>query len=209
MVDGLLAKKLGMTTYFSPEGEAVPVTVLEAGPCYVIQKKKEDKEGYNAVQLGFIPKKDSKVKKPLQGHFKAAGKGCFYHLKEFRIEKVDEINLGDTIGVDIFSVGEKVNVTGRSKGRGFAGVMKRHGFAGGRSSHGSRFHRAPGSIGCSADPSRVFKGKKLPGHMGASRVTVRGLEVVDVRPEHNLLIVKGAVPGHRNSIVIIKKAKKS
>jgi len=204
MVLGLIGKKIGMTQIFSKDGETIPVTVIKAGPCTVIQKKSKDKDGYNALQLGFEEKKWSRVNKPLQGHFKKAGQRAFYHLKEFKVDNIDKYQLGQEITLEIFKVGGKVKVTGKSKGRGFAGVIKRWGFSGGPASHGSMFHRAPGSIGSSAFPSRVFKGKKLPGHYGNKTVTVRNLEIVDIKPEDNLLLLKGAVPGARNSIVIIQ-----
>ncbi len=197
-----------MIQFFSPEGEAVPVTVIEAGPCPIVQIKNKEKEGYDALQLGFAPKKENKTTKPLLGHFKKSGTGPFRFLKEFRVDDAVSYQLGQELGVDIFEVGQKVTVTGVSKGKGFAGVMKRWGFGGGPASHGSTTHRRPGSIGASAYPSRVFKGKKMPGHKGAATVTVDGLEVVDCQPQNNLLIIKGAVPGAKNGIVIIKYSKK-
>lgn len=208
MTLGLIGRKLGMIQFFSPEGEAVPVTVIEAGPCPIVQIKNKEKEGYDALQLGFAPKKENKTTKPLLGHFKKSGTGPFRFLKEFRVDDAVSYQLGQELGVDIFEVGQKVTVTGVSKGKGFAGVMKRWGFGGGPASHGSTTHRRPGSIGASAYPSRVFKGKKMPGHKGAATVTVDGLEVVDCQPQNNLLIIKGAVPGAKNGIVIIKYSKK-
>jgi large subunit ribosomal protein L3 len=202
---GIIGKKLGMTQIFSENGEAVPVTIIEAEPSVVIQKKTREKDGYDAIQLGFGRVKQKNVTKPLQGHFKQADKGIFRILREFRTTS-DVYELGQELKVDLFKAGDYVDVSGTSKGKGFAGVMKRHGFSGGRATHGSMFHRAPGSIGASADPSRVFKGKKLPGHMGSERVTIQNMMVWAVRPEQNLILVKGAVPGGRNGIVLIKRA---
>jgi len=205
MKKGLIGKKLGMTQVFSDEG-AIPVTVIEAGPCVVIQKKSAGKDGYEAIQVGFGRKRPKNVTKPLQGHYKKADKGLFRFLKEFRVESSDEYEIGAELTADIFEVGDFVDVTGTSKGRGYAGVVKRHGFRGGRATHGSMFHRAPGSIGASADPSRVLKGRKLPGHMGDQRVTVQNLTVLGIRPEMNIILVKGAVPGTNNGIVLIRES---
>lgn len=206
MVSKLLGKKMGMTRYFLDEGKSVAVTVLRVGPCVVVQRKTREKDGYNAIQVGFESKKETRVTKPLVGHFQAAGAGCFSHVKEIRVDEPEEFELGQEIASDIFQVGDRIHVSGSSKGRGFAGVMKRWGFSGGRKTHGSRSHRVPGSIGCSAAPGRVVKGKKLPGRMGTQRVTVKNLRVVDVRPELGVVLVQGAVPGSRNSIVEIRKA---
>jgi large subunit ribosomal protein L3 len=206
MVRKLIGEKLGMTRYFLDEGNSVPVTVLKVGPCVVIQKKTLDKEGYNAIQVGYGPKKESRVSKPLKGHFKGAGSGCFQHLREISVDDSEGFELGQEIKSDVFNIGDLVNVSGISKGRGFAGVMKRWGFSGGKKTHGSRSHRIPGSIGCSATPGRVVKGKKLPGRMGFQRVTVKNLKIVDIRPEMDVVLVKGAVPGSRNSLVEICKA---
>jgi len=197
-----------MTQVFSDEGSAVPVTVIEAGPCVVIQKKSREKDGYDAVQLGFGRKKPKRVTKPLQGHFKKADKGFFQVLREFRLDNPEAYEVGAELSADLFEVGEYIDIVGISKGRGFAGVVKRHGFKGGRATHGSMFHRAPGSIGVSAYPSRVLKGKKLPGHMGDRRVTVQNLVVFGVRPDRNLLLVRGSVPGSTNGIVIVRNAVK-
>jgi large subunit ribosomal protein L3 len=205
MKKGLIGKKLGMTQVFSDEG-AIPVTVIEAGPCVIIQKKSAGKDGYEAIQVGFGRKRPKNVTKPLQGHFKKADKGLFRYLKEFRVESSDEYELGSELTTEIFEVGDNVDITGTSKGRGFAGVVKRHGFGGGRATHGSMFHRAPGSIGASADPSRVLKGRKLPGHMGDRSVTVQNLTVLGIRPEMNIILVKGAVPGTNNGIVLIRES---
>lgn len=205
MKKGLIGKKLGMTQVFSDEG-AIPVTVIEAGPCVVIQKKTAGKDGYEAIQVGFGRKRPKNVTKPLQGHYKKADKGLFRYLKEFRVESSDQYELGSELTAEVFEVGDYVDITGTSKGRGFAGVVKRHGFRGGRATHGSMFHRAPGSIGASADPSRVLKGRKLPGHMGDQRVTVQNLTVLGIRPEMNIILVKGAVPGSNNGIVLIRES---
>ncbi|MBW1680556.1 MAG: 50S ribosomal protein L3 [Deltaproteobacteria bacterium] len=205
-MDKLFGKKMGMTRFFLEEGGSIPVTVLRVGPCVVIQKKTAEKEGYNALQLGFEEQKTGRVNKPLRGHFKAAGERCFKYLREVRVEDPASFELGQEIRSDLFQRGDVVHVTGTSKGRGFSGVVKRWGFGGGRKSHGSRSHRIPGSIGCSATPGRVQKGKKLPGQYGGQRVTVKNLKVVDVRPEMNVVLVKGAVPGSRNSLVEIRKA---
>jgi large subunit ribosomal protein L3 len=201
---GLLGKKIGMTRVYSEEGRAVPVTVIEAGPCTVLQKKSADKEGYNAIQVGFMAKKDSRVNKPLAGHCKGAGKGGFYHVKEFRVDDPEKYELGQDISLaDLFQVGDLVDISGRTKGRGFQGVVKRHGFAGGKKTHGSMFHRRPGSIGCSAWPSRVVKGKRLPGHMGTNKVTKKNLTVIDIRSAENIILVKGSVPGAGQSVLNI------
>jgi len=205
MVNKLFGKRLGMTRYFLEGGISVPVTVLEVGPCVVVQKKTLEKEGYNAIQVGFFPQKEARVNKPLQGHFSAAGVGCYTHLKEILVDNPEEFELGQEIKSDIFGIGEVVNVIGTSKGRGYSGVMKRWGFSGGRKTHGSRSHRIPGSIGCSATPGRVLKGKKMPGRKGFQQVTVKNLLVVDVRPEMDVILVRGAVPGSRNSLVEICK----
>jgi large subunit ribosomal protein L3 len=205
MVNKLFGKKLGMTRYFLDEGKSVPVSVLKLGPCVVMQKKTNRKEGYNAIQVGFGTQKESRVNKARLGHFKSAGEDCFAHLREIEVEDSDSFELGQEIKSDIFNVGDVVHVSGISKGRGFAGVMKRWGFSGGRKTHGSRSHRIPGSIGCSATPGRVNKGKKLPGRMGYQRVTIKNLKVVDVRPEMDVVLVKGAVPGGPNSTVEVSK----
>jgi len=210
MVREIIGKKLGMTRLFSQEGDVVPVTVIEAGPCPIVQKKTEEKDGYNAVQVGFLPKKPGRVNRPLTGHFKKSGKGAFYILKELRMDEPDPYELGQEICADIFQPGDLVDVTGTSKGRGFSGVMKRHGFRGAPGSHGTHeYSRHGGSIGSAADPSRTFKGKKMPGHFGNRRVTVQNVEVVEVRPQENLIFLKGCVPGWRNGIVTIRQARKA
>ena len=207
MCRGLLGKKLGMTSIFTPEGKYIPVTVVQAGPCIVTQIKKESTDGYNALQLGFGKRKESRLNKPLKGHFKKSGGGSFAHLREFSVENPDEYRLGQEITIDIFQVGERVDIIGTTKGRGFAGVIKRHGFHGGRKTHGSHSHRIPGSIGCSATPSKVIKGKKMPGHYGHARKTVQNMEIVDVRTRENLVLLKGAVPGHKSGLVLINRPK--
>lgn len=207
MRKGLIGKKLGMTQIFSEEGSAIPATVIEMEPSVVVQKKTEAKEGYDAVQLGYGRIRQKNVTKALQGHFKKADKGFFRTLTEIR-GSLEEYELGQEISVDIFSVGDYVDVIGTTIGKGFAGVVKRHGFKGGRATHGSMFHRAPGSIGASAEPSRVFKGQKLPGHMGNVRKTIQNLLVLGVRPDRNLILVKGSVPGCKNGIVIVKQSVK-
>jgi len=207
MVEGLIGKKIGMTQTFDEKGNVSPVTVIKAGPCTVIQKKTREKDGYSALQLGLIEEKGrKKATKPLIGHYNKSGIPPVKILREFRFEEQKEVKEGDQFFVDIFQVGEQVHVVGTSKGKGFAGVMKRWGFHGGKASHGSMFHREPGSIGASAFPSRVIKGKKLPGHMGNRRVTVRNLKVIQADKENNLLVVKGAVPGARGGYLFIKKA---
>jgi len=206
MKKGLIGKKLGMTQIFWDDGSVIPVTAIEAGPCVVIQKKTSEADGYDALQLGFDQAKEKRVNKPLKGHFKKADKGYFRVLREFRLESTDDYEVGSELKADLFKVGDYIDVVGTTRGRGFAGVIKRHGFAGGPSGHGSMFHRAPGSIGASAWPSRVFKGKKMPGHMGNKRQSVQNLMVVGIRPEQNIILVKGAVPSSKNGIVLIKDA---
>jgi len=209
MVDAILGKKLGMTQIFAENGDAVPVTVLKAGPCVVIQRKTAGKDGYEAVQLGLVePPGPKHLTKALEGHFKKGGANPVRFLREVRLKSGSgEVKVGDKVLADSFAVNELVDVIGVSKGRGFAGVQKRHHFGGGGGSHGSMFHRAPGSIGASAYPSRVLKGMRAAGHMGVDRVTVRNLRVVQVLLEDNTLLVKGAVPGPDGGYVIVRKAK--
>lgn len=203
---GLLGKKLGMTRFFGKNGASIAATIIEAGPCYVTQIKTRDKEGYNAIQLGFGSKREKLVKKPEDGHFKRAGVEPTRYLKEFREPELKSIKEGDEIKVDIFKEGDSLTISGVSKGKGFAGAVKRYGFKGGPKTRGQSDRlRAPGSIGASSFPSRVFKGKKMPGRMGNRRVTVRNLEILKVDPEKNLLIVKGAVPGPINGMLEIRK----
>ncbi len=207
MPGGIIGKKLGMTRIFDPEGLAVPVTVIEAGPCFVVQQKISAKEGYEALQLGFERRALAKCNRPLKGHFEKHGaKSGFKYLREFPAENAAAFEVGQEITVAQFAIGDRVDVTGTSKGRGFAGTVKRWKFHRGPMTHGSMSHRAPGSIGCSAYPSRVVKGKKMPGHMGHARVTLKNLEVLDVRQDENLLLVKGAIPGPRQGLVLVQKA---
>ncbi len=207
MSKGIIGKKLGMTQVFADDGSAVGVTAIEVEPSVVLQIKTKDKDGYDAVQLGYGRVKQKNVTKPLQGHFNKANKGCFRFVREFSVQS-EAYDVGQEITADIFKMGDYVDVIGTTKGKGFQGVVKRHGFGGGRATHGSMFHRAPGSIGASADPSRVFKGTKMGGHMGNVRNTTQNLQVWQVRSDRNLLLLKGAVPGSRNGFVLIKKAKK-
>ena len=201
---GMLGTKVGMTRVYSEIGSAIAVTAIKAGPCVVLQKKTTEKDGYNAIQVGFGEKMEARINKPLNGHFKAAGKGGFYHVKEFRVEDPEQYELGQEIRVtDLFNVGDLVDVSGMSKGRGFQGVIKRHGFKGGRKTHGSMFHRAPGSIGCSAWPSRVIKGKKLPGRMGNKLITKKNGVVIDIRPEDDVLLLRGNMPGAKEGLLHI------
>jgi large subunit ribosomal protein L3 len=179
--------------------------VIEAGPCVVTQIKTAETDGYNALQLGFGKKKESRANKPLKGHFRKSDSGAFDFVKEFAVGDPGEYSLGQQITLDIFKVGERVDVVGTTKGRGFAGVMKRHGFHGGRKTHGSHSHRIPGSVGCSASPAKIIKGKKMPGQYGNDRQTMRNLKVVDIRPEDNLILLKGAVPGSKSGLVTINK----
>jgi large subunit ribosomal protein L3 len=207
MKNGLIGRKLGMTQIFSEDGAAVPVTVIEVEPSVVIQRKTVATDGYDAIQLGYGRIKQKNVTKPLQGHFRKADKGLFRTLREIRIAS-ETYEPGQEIKVDVFQAGDYVDVVGTTIGKGFAGVVKRHGFSGGRATHGSMFHRAPGSIGASAEPSRVFKGKKMPGQMGNVRKTVQNLMVLGVRPDRNLMFVKGSVPGCKNRIVIVQQSVK-
>ncbi|MFO7973376.1 MAG: 50S ribosomal protein L3 [Candidatus Hydrogenedentota bacterium] len=208
MVSGLLGKKLGMTRIFTEDGRWVPVTVLEAGPATVMQVKTNERDGYVAVQLGFADAKKSLLSKPELGHQAKAGGSLKRWLREMPLAPGSEVNEGDEVRVDIFAAGEHVDVAATTKGKGFAGVQKRHGFKGGPDTHGSNLHRAPGAIGQSADPSKVVKGKRMPGRMGNVRRTVQNLEVVKVDPEKNLLVVRGAVPGANGAYVEVKKCLK-
>ena len=206
MVTTILGRKLGMTQVWSDDDKLLPVTVIEAGPCVVTQVKTEKRDGYKAVQIGFGDVKANKVNKPMQGHFDKARVDAKKYLAEMRLGEGDAFKTGDTITVDALADAKSVHVTGTSKGKGFAGVMKRHNFKGGPGGHGAHFHRAPGSVGQCATPSRVFKGLKLPGHMGSETVTVKNLEIVRIDPEQNLLIVKGAVPGGKGALLTIRVA---
>ncbi|MDU0459686.1 MAG: 50S ribosomal protein L3 [Geobacteraceae bacterium] len=206
---GIIGKKLGMTQIFLEDGTLVPVTVVQAGPCYVVQKKTVETDGYSAVQVGFDSVAASGANKPDLGHCTKSGQGVFRYLREFKLASSAEMSIGDSITVDQFAPDDLIDVTGTSIGKGFQGVIKRWNFKGGRASHGSRFHRAPGSIGASATPSHVFKNKKMPGQMGNCKVTVQRLKIVRVVSSDNLLLIKGAVPGHKNSIVLIKQSVKA
>nr|AKQ01560.1 50S ribosomal protein L3, large subunit ribosomal protein L3 [uncultured delta proteobacterium Rifle_16ft_4_minimus_1997] len=209
-MNGLIGKKIGTTQVFAPDGSVVPVTVIETGPCVVVQKKEAARDGYDAVQLGFGSKKGQRVNKPQQGHMLKAGKGAFQVLREFRSDKVSQFELGQEIKVsDLFKTGDRIDVAGTSKGRGFTGVIKRWGFSGFPASHGTHeYFRHGGSIGNRSFPGRVFKGKRMAGHWGNEKVSVQNLEVVDVRPETHLLLVKGSVPGPKRGIVLVRRAAK-
>jgi len=204
----LIGKKIGMTQVYDSQNRLLPVTVIEAGPCHVTQVKTADTDGYEAVQIGFGPQKASRVSKPVQGHVKKAGVDPVRILREFRNTKGETYETGQALTVDLFSEGDRVDVIATSKGHGFQGVMKRHGFAGGPASHGSMTHRRGGSYGLCQDPGRVMKGKKMPGHMGATRRTVVNLDVVKVLPAKNVILVKGSLPGANGSVITIRPAKK-
>ena len=210
MKKGIIGRKIGMTQIFDEKGNVIPVTVINAGPCTVVQKKTAAKDGYEAVQLGFSDIAERKLNKPRKGHFAKAGVAPVKFVREMRLENASEYNVGDTIGVDIFSAGELVDVTGTSKGKGFAGGIKRHNFARGPMGHGSKSHREPGSTGAmiSGHGGRVLKGKKLPGHMGSEKVTVQRLTVVRVDADRNLLLIKGAIPGPKKGLVVVKSTVK-
>ncbi len=208
MKKAILGKKLGMTQIFDEKGKVIPVTAIEAGPCTVVQIKSKDADGYEAVKLGFADIKESKLTKPKMGEFKKANITPKKHLREFRLEDIN-YNVGDEIKVDIFSQGEKVDITGTSKGKGFQGVIKRHGQSRGPMGHGSMYHRRPGSMGSTSTPGRVFKGKKLPGHMGMETVTIQNLEVVKVDLDKNVILVKGSVPGNKGAILKIRDSVKA
>ena len=207
MLKGLIGKKLGMTRLFVQEGRSVAVTLLEVGPCTVVQVKGPEKDKYSAVQLGFGSKKQKQVNKPMAGHFGKAGVEPQQVLREFRVDDPSQFEVGQTLTAEMFEPGEKVHVTGRTKGRGYSGVVKRHGFGGGRDTHGCTTHDKPGSIGMSATPARVLKAKKMPGQYGNARKQVRNLKVVDVRPDQNLIMVHGAVPGPNGGIIMLEKSK--
>ena len=210
MKKGLLGKKLGMTQLFDEAGKIVPVTVVEAGPCVVVQKKTVENDGYEAVQVGFADIKEKNVNKPMKGHFEKAGVTAKRFLKEFKLEDAASMNVGDEIKADVFAEGEKVDITGTSKGHGFAGAIKRHNQHRLKETHGTGpVHRHAGSMGACSDPSRVFKGKKLPGHMGCDTVTIQNLDVVCVDVEKNLLLVRGAIPGPKGGLVIVKNSVKA
>ncbi|CDF58890.1 50S ribosomal protein L3 [Thermobrachium celere] len=209
MKKAILGRKLGMTQIFDENGRVIPVTVIKAGPCYVVQKKTVETDGYNAIQVGFEEIREKLVNKPLKGHFAKANLKPLRFLKEFRLEDVSGYEVGSEIKADVFAAGDKVDVTGTSKGKGFQGVVKRWNANRGPMSHGSKYHRAVGSMGASSDPSRTFKGKKMPGHMGARKSTMLNLQVVKVDAERNLILVKGAVPGPKKGLVIIRDSVKA
>jgi large subunit ribosomal protein L3 len=206
---GILGKKVGMTRLFGEHGEVIPVTVIEAGPCHIVQTKSRTTDGYEAIQIGFGQKREGAINKPDQGHFRKANVPPLRFLRELRLDSVGTFQVGERLTVEIFSVGELVDISGISKGKGFSGVVKRWGFKGGKASHGAETHRSPGSIGASSDPSRVFKGLPMAGRMGGKRVTVQNLEVVKADAERNLLVVRGSVPGPRNGMLMIRKAVKA
>ena len=207
MVTGIIGKKVGMTQLFEPDGTVYPATVLKAGPCVVAQVKTVETDGYQSVQLGLVESKPTKENKPTQGHFKKSGVPATRVRRELKVKDGgDPLKPGDQVNVSMFANGDRVDVVGTSRGKGFQGVVKRHHFKGGRATHGSMFHRAPGSIGASSYPSRVVKGMRMGGHMGSDRVTVRNLKVLRVDAENNLLMLEGAVPGGPNAIVLIRKA---
>ena len=207
-MNGLLGKKVGMTQIFTEQGEVIPVTVVEAGPVVVTQIKTTEKDGYTAIQVGFEDAKEKALNKPQKGHL-AAANTLKKHLKEFRVDSVDGYTVGQEIKADLFAAGELIDVTGISKGKGFQGPIKRHGQSRGPETHGSRYHRRPGSMGACSYPGRVFKNKKLAGHMGSVKVTVQNLEVVRVDADKNFILVKGAIPGAKGSVVTIKEAAKA
>ena len=209
MKKGIIGKKIGMTQIFDEKGNVIPVTVIEAGPCVVAQIKTVDNDGYDAIQLGFGDVKDKHINKPEKGHFAKSKLTVKKHLREFRLDSIEGMKVGDELKADVFEAGEKVDVQGTTKGKGFQGVIKRHGQHRGPMGHGSMYHRRPGSMGACSTPSRVFKGKKLPGHMGRVTVTVQNLDVVSVDLDKNVLLIKGSVPGAKGTIVKIKSAVKA
>ena len=205
MKKGLIGKKIGMTQIFNEEGKVIPVTVIEAGPCVVSQVKTEETDGYNSIQLGFGAIKESKVNKPERGHFTKANIAPARYLREFRVDSIEDVKVGDELKADIFMAGDKIDIQGTSKGKGFQGVIKRHGQHRGPMGHGSQYHRGVGSMG-TLRPMRVFKGKKLPGHMGNETVTIQNLEIIETNTNENYILISGNVPGAKNSIVLIKTA---
>jgi large subunit ribosomal protein L3 len=207
-MDGILGRKVGMTQIYVEDGTAIPVTVIKAGPCLVVQRRTAATDGYEAVQIGLVEERPAKVSKPEAGHFKKAGVAPVRKLEEFDLTPGEELNAGDEVKASIFQEKDWVEVVGTSKGKGYQGVVKRHGFAGGRATHGSMFHRAPGSIGSSAYPSRVFKGMRAGGRMGGERVTTKNLQIVKVDADQNLIYVRGAVPGPKSGYVAIRRAKR-
>ena len=209
MKKGIIGRKIGMTQIFDEKGNVIPVTVIEAGPCVVAQVKTVETDGYNAVQLGFGDVKDKHINKPEAGHFAKAKLANKKHLREFRLDSIEGIKVGDEVKADVFVAGDKIDVQGISKGKGFQGVIKRHGQHRGPMGHGSMYHRRPGSMGSTSTPGRVFKGKKLPGHMGRVTVTIQNLDVVKVDMDKNVILVKGSVPGAKGTILKVKSAVKA
>jgi large subunit ribosomal protein L3 len=207
MCKGLIGRKLGMTGVYSPDGKYVPVTVVEVGPCVITQIKTNEIDGYQALQLGFGNRKPNRTTKPLAGHFKKSGGQYFQFLREFPVDQPADYSVGQKLTLEMFEIGQRIEVSGTTKGRGFTGTIKRHGFRRGPKTHGSRNYRLPGSIGCSAWPAKVFKGKKMPGHYGVERKTVRNLEIVDIRADENVLLLKGAVPGSKSGVLELRKMK--
>ena len=208
MSKGILGKKIGMTQIFTPEGRVVPVTVIEAGPCPVVQKKTVSSDGYNAIQLGFLVLRESLCNKPRKGHFQRASLKPMRYVREFRISDVEGFEIGQEVKVDLFTVGDKIDVVGTSRGKGFTGMIKRHNANRGPMAHGSKYHHRTGSLGAKG-PARVYKGRKLPGRMGGKRVTIQNLEVVRVDADKNLILIKGAVPGASKSLLILKPSVKA
>ena len=207
-VEGIIGRKVGMTQVYAEDGRAIPVTVIQAGPCVVVQRKSKEKDGYSSIQIGLVERRRVKrVTKAMKGHFDKAGIPPCRVLREFRVEDGAELKVGDKLSVEMFAAGDAVSVTGISKGKGFQGVVKRHHFRGGAATHGSMFHRAPGSIGASAFPSRVLKGMRGAGHMGQDQVTVRNLQVIRVDGEKNIMLIRGAVPGANDGYIVIRKKK--
>ena len=209
MKKAILGKKIGMTQVFTEDGQLIPVSVIQAGPCQVVQKKTEEVDGYTAVQVGYEDKKERRANKPEKGHFQKANGPVKKYLKEFKLDNAAELNVGDELTVEQFADGDVLDVTGTSKGHGFAGTIKRWGTHRGPMTHGSHYHRGPGSLGACSDPSRVFKGKKMPGHYGVVKVTIQNLDLVKIDKERNLLLVKGSIPGPKGGLVVVRNAVKA
>lgn len=209
MKKAILGKKIGMTQVFTEDGQLIPVSVIQAGPCQVVQKKTEEVDGYTAVQVGYEDKKGRRANKPEKGHFQKANVPVKKYLKEFKLDNAAELNVGDELTVEQFADGDVLDVTGTSKGHGFAGTIKRWGTHRGPMTHGSHYHRGPGSLGACSDPSRVFKGKKMPGHYGVVKVTIQNLDLVKIDKERNLLLVKGSIPGPKGGLVVVRNAVKA
>lgn len=209
MKKAILGKKIGMTQVFTEDGQLIPVSVIQAGPCQVVQKKTEEVDGYTAVQVGYEDKKERRANKPEKGHFQKANVPVKKYLKEFKLDNAAELNVGDELTVEQFADGDVLDVTGTSKGHGFTGTIKRWGTHRGPMTHGSHYHRGPGSLGACSDPSRVFKGKKMPGHYGVVKVTIQNLDLVKIDKERNLLLVKGSIPGPKGGLVVVRNAVKA